>query len=91
MKTKAELIQLKHFVMHGGLIPRQEFHQLTADEQFFYINAVSYYRNGRPALLRCAGVYYDADDFNADILEKVTSLIDYADNLHDYGFDLFKR
>ena len=40
--------------------------------------------NGREAIIINDNHYYDADDN-----EEITDLVEYAENLHDYGYKLF--
>lgn len=79
-----ELFFLKNVVRSGELLEKETFVELERENQANYINLVSFYRNGRKAIIINDNHYYDADD---NIL--IINLVEYAENLHDYGFKLF--
>ena len=79
-----ELFFLKNVVRSGELLEQETFVELERENQANYINLVSFYRNGRKAIIINDNHYYDADD---NIL--IINLVEYAENLHDYGFKLF--
>ena len=80
----ATLVFLKRFIKDGGLLEKELFLKLTNKEKAEYINLVSIHRNGREAVTINKGAYYDADDN-----EEIADLVEYAENLHDYGYKLF--
>ena len=79
-----ELFFLKNVVRSGEFLEKETFVELERENQANYINLVSFYRNGRKAIIINDNHYYDADD---NIL--IINLVEYAENLHDYGFKLF--
>ena len=78
------LFLLKNVVRSGSLLEKETFVELDRENQAIYINLVSFYRNGRGAIIIKDNHYYDADD-NLEII----NLVEYAENLHDYGYKLF--
>lgn len=78
------LFLLKNVVISGSLLEKETFVELDKENQAIYINLVSFYRNGRGAIIINDNHYYDADDN-----EEITDLVEYAENLHDYGYKLF--
>lgn len=79
-----ELFLLKNVVRSGELLEKETFVELERENQANYINLVSFYRNGRKAIIINDNHYYDADDN-----EEIINLVEYAENLHDYGYKLF--
>ena len=75
---------LKNVVRSGSLLEKETFVELDRENQAIYINLVSFYRNGRGAIIINDNHYYDADDN-----DEITDLVEYAENLHDYGYKLF--
>ena len=80
----ATLVFLKRFIKDGGLLEKELFLKLTNKEKAEYINLIAIHRNGREAIIINDNHYYDADDN-----EEITDLVEYAKNLHDYGYKLF--
>lgn len=78
------LFLLKNVVRSGSLLEKETFVELDRENQAIYINLVSFYRNGRRAIIIKDNHYYDADDN-----EEIINLVEYAENLHDYGWKLF--
>ena len=78
------LFLLKNVVISGSLLEKETFVELDRENQAIYINLVSFYRNGRGAIIINDNHYYDADD-NVEII----NLVEYAENLHDFGYKLF--
>ena len=78
------LFLLKNVVISGSLLEKETFVELDRENQAIYINLVSFYRNGRGAIIINDNHYYDADD-NIEII----NLVEYAENLQDYGYKLF--
>lgn len=83
---KATLIFLKRIIKADMLLDKELFLKLLNKEKAEYINLVSLHRNGREAITINQGAYYDADDN-----EEITDLVEYAENLHDYGYQLFSK
>lgn len=79
-----ELFLLKNVVRSGELLEKETFVELERENQATYINLVALQRNGRKAIIINDNHYYDADDN-----EEITDFVEYAENLHDYGFKLF--
>jgi len=80
----ATLVFLKRFIKDGGLLEKELFLKLTNKEKAEYINLIAIHRNGREAIIINDNHYYDADDN-----EEITDLVEYAENLQDYGYKLF--
>lgn len=76
---------INKIVNNGDLLEKGRFLELSNREKVEYINIVSRYRNGRDAIIISRDGYYDADDG-----EKIYDLTEYAENLHDYGWELFE-
>lgn len=79
------LYSIKKIVNNGKLLKKDRFLELSNREKVEYINIVSRYRNGRDAIIISRDGYYDADDN-----ERIGDLTEYAENLHDYGWELFE-
>jgi hypothetical protein len=76
---------INKIVNNGDLLEKDRFLELSNREKVEYINIVSRYRNGRDAIIISRDGYYDADDN-----ERIDDLTEYAENLHDYGWELFE-
>ena len=81
---KAVLIFLKRIIKADKLLDKELFLKFTNREKAEYINLVANHRNGRDAIIISRDGYYDADD---NLL--IINLVEYAENLHDYGYKLF--
>ena len=81
---KAVLIFLKRIIKADKLLDKEIFLKFTNREKAEYINLVAIHRNGREAIIIIDNHYYDADD---NLL--IINLVEYAENLHDYGYKLF--
>ena len=81
---KAVLIFLKRIIKADKLLDKELFLKFTNREKAEYINLIANHRNGREAITINDNHYYDADDN-----EEITDLVEYAENLHDYGYKLF--
>lgn len=79
------LYSIKKIVNNDKLLEKDRFLELSDSEKVEYINIVSRYRNGRDAIIISRDGYYDADDN-----ERIGDLTEYAENLHDYGWELFE-
>ena len=81
---KSSLNYLKRIVKADMLLDKELFLKFTNREKVEYINLIANHRNGREAIIINDNHYYDADDN-----EEITDLVEYAENLHDYGYKLF--
>lgn len=75
---------MKRIIKADKLLNKELFLKLLNREKAEYINLIAIHRNGRKAIIINDNHYYDADDN-----EEITDLVEYAENLHDYGFQLF--
>ena len=81
---KAKVLFIRRIIFDGGLLEKEHFLDLSDREKVEYINFVALYRNSCKAVIIDDNHYYDADDN-----EEITNLVEYAENLHDYGYKLF--